>query len=239
MERWRIGPVAVVGAAVSLLLAAGVALATIPGSDGVIRGCYARSGGTLRVIDASVTNCKASETALSWNVGGPAGPAGAAGPAGPAGPPGADGAAGPAGPAGQLGADGSAGPAGPAGPPGADGPEGSAGPAGPAGPVGPAGPTGPQGPPGAGAFTRPVGSLGTAVVVPAHDGALATASCATGKVAVSGGWEALVVFNNVAFPYDGDIAITMSARTFGEGWQVRVFNPTATPFNLHPIVYCE
>ena len=65
-----------VGTTVLLALFAGVAYATIPGSDGVIRGCYAKSGGTLRVIDASVTNCKASETALNWNVGGPAGPPG-------------------------------------------------------------------------------------------------------------------------------------------------------------------
>jgi hypothetical protein len=44
----------------------GVAYATIP-NDGVINTCYLRSGGTLRVIDASVTKCKTSETALSWN----------------------------------------------------------------------------------------------------------------------------------------------------------------------------
>jgi hypothetical protein len=48
-------------------LAAGIAYATIPNS-GVINGCYSRSGGTLRVIDASVTNCKATETSLAWNV---------------------------------------------------------------------------------------------------------------------------------------------------------------------------
>ncbi len=58
---------------------AGVAWATIPGNDGVIHGCYLKSGGTLRVIDASVTNCKRGEVALDWNQSGPQGPPGTAG----------------------------------------------------------------------------------------------------------------------------------------------------------------
>src|ERR1700747_1926397 len=62
-------PVAVVAiAAAALLVVAGVAYATIPDSGGVIHGCYSRSGGSLRVIDAGVTNCSKSETALDWNV---------------------------------------------------------------------------------------------------------------------------------------------------------------------------
>jgi hypothetical protein len=49
----------------------------------VIHGCYSKSGGTLRVIDRSVTNCKATvEPALDWNRQGPAGPAGPKGDAG-------------------------------------------------------------------------------------------------------------------------------------------------------------
>jgi hypothetical protein len=36
----------------------GVAYATIPDGQGVIHACYAKSGGALRVIDASVANCK-------------------------------------------------------------------------------------------------------------------------------------------------------------------------------------
>jgi hypothetical protein len=67
---------------------AGTAYATIPGGDGTIHGCYAKSGGTLRVIDASVTNCKAGETALNWNQHGQPGPQGPQGEPGPAGPPG-------------------------------------------------------------------------------------------------------------------------------------------------------
>jgi hypothetical protein len=52
----------------ALFLAAGLAYATIPDSGGVIHGCFAKSGGTLRVIDASVTGCKQTETSLDWNV---------------------------------------------------------------------------------------------------------------------------------------------------------------------------
>ncbi|HUZ98951.1 MAG TPA: hypothetical protein VMU74_06290 [Gaiellaceae bacterium] len=113
-------------AAALLLVGGGVAWATIPNDGGVINACYARSGGSLRVIDASVTNCKSTETALSWNQQGAQGPQGPAGPAGPAGPQGATGA---------TGAQGDPGPTGPQGP---------AGPAGPAGPQGPAGVSGYQ-----------------------------------------------------------------------------------------------
>ena len=103
-------------AAVTLLAVIG--FASIPGADGVIHGCFKKSGGTLRVIDMSVTTCGRDETLLSWNQ---------TGPQGPQGPQGVPGPQGPAGPAGPIGATGPA------------GPEGPAGPAGPAGPQGPAG----------------------------------------------------------------------------------------------------
>src|SRR6266545_892609 len=75
-------------------VAAGVGYAAIPSSDGVVTACYAKSG-DLRVIDAEAgAQCKAGETALSWNQTGPAGPAGTQGPPGPPGPPGEPGAAG-------------------------------------------------------------------------------------------------------------------------------------------------
>src|SRR6185312_9770580 len=89
-ERRRI-PAALAIAAGVLLVLAGVAYATIPDSSGAIHGCYARSGGSLRVIDATVTNCKAGETSLDWNVQGQQGPQGPNGPAGPAGPQGPSG----------------------------------------------------------------------------------------------------------------------------------------------------
>jgi Collagen triple helix repeat (20 copies) len=88
--------------------AAGVVYATIP-SGNVVYGCYAKSGGALRVIDSSVTGCKAGETALAWNVQGPVGPVGPKGDKGDPGP------VGPQGPAGPIGATGATGPAGPAG----------------------------------------------------------------------------------------------------------------------------
>lgn len=46
----------------------------------------AGTGGTLRVIDPSVTKCKSSETRLTWNVAGQQGLQGPEGPAGQAGP---------------------------------------------------------------------------------------------------------------------------------------------------------
>src|ERR671922_742774 len=86
-----------VGGAIATVALAGTAYATIPGGDGTISGCYAKSGGTLRVIDASVTSCKSGETALNWDQHGqpgPQGPQGEPGPAGPQGEPGAPGSPG-------------------------------------------------------------------------------------------------------------------------------------------------
>jgi hypothetical protein len=86
---------AVLGSSIgALALMIGVAYATIPDASGVIHGCYARSGGTLRVIDSSVTNCKSGETALDWSV---RGPHGAQGPPGPQGLQGVQGPQGPQG----------------------------------------------------------------------------------------------------------------------------------------------
>lgn len=91
--------------ALGLAGGAGVTALSIP-SGGVYTACYTNSGGTLRIIDATVVNCRATETKIKWNMRGPAGPQGPAGPAGPSG------ATGAAGPAGADGADGATGPAG-------------------------------------------------------------------------------------------------------------------------------
>ncbi|MEP6789069.1 MAG: hypothetical protein ABJB40_11600, partial [Acidobacteriota bacterium] len=56
--------------------------------------CYSKSGGAMRIIDASVTQCKAGETSLNFNQTGPQGPAGPIGPQGPQGPQGATGSTG-------------------------------------------------------------------------------------------------------------------------------------------------
>jgi hypothetical protein len=92
------------------LAAAAIAYGQIPGPDGVIHGCYVKSGGSLRVID-SAGKCKSTETSLNWNQSGPTGARGATGPkgamgaTGPAGPTGPKGATGPIGPTGPNGAD--------------------------------------------------------------------------------------------------------------------------------------
>jgi hypothetical protein len=116
MRRFTRKPTALaLGIAVLLAVGSGVAWAQIPDGGGLIHSCYSKSGGALRVIDASVTNCKSTETSLNWNqmgLQGPAGPTGATGAAGPQGP---QGSAGPQGPAGPAGATGPAGPQGPAG----------------------------------------------------------------------------------------------------------------------------
>ncbi len=106
-------PIAVAMAIV--LLGTGLASAAIPDEGGTYRGCYAKSGGTLRVIDHPRVACKNGETLIAWNAIGPTGPSGPAGPQGPQGP------------------------QGPIGPTGADGPPGAVGPAGPQGPQGPSG----------------------------------------------------------------------------------------------------
>jgi len=62
--------------------------ASIPDSNGVIHGCYAKAGnpsqGALRVIDSSAA-CKPIENPLNWNQTGPTGPPGPTGPTGPTG----------------------------------------------------------------------------------------------------------------------------------------------------------
>jgi len=104
---------AVFGLLAVAAVGAGTAYATIPDGNGVIHACYQRSGGSLRVIDSSVTNCGSKETSLNWNVQGAQGPQGPAGPPGPAGPAGTPGAEGPPGPQGPEGPQGAAGPPGP------------------------------------------------------------------------------------------------------------------------------
>ena len=82
--------------AAGVLAVGGVAYATIP-SNGVISGCYTKSGGNLRVIDSTTGSCSSKETSLNWNVQGAKGETGATGATGPTGPTGAPGATGPAG----------------------------------------------------------------------------------------------------------------------------------------------
>jgi hypothetical protein len=92
-------------ALVALLTTA--AVAGIPGSGGVISGCYDKQSGQMRVYNAEGTipkGCGTKEAAIQWNQTGPQGPKGDAG------EPGAPGAAGRDGLDGAPGADGVAGP---------------------------------------------------------------------------------------------------------------------------------
>jgi hypothetical protein len=57
----------------------------------IIHGCYNKTSGAVRVVTASAGGCGSRETAIHWNVTGPAGPAGAPGPRGLTGPAGAPG----------------------------------------------------------------------------------------------------------------------------------------------------
>ena len=99
----------VIGAAAALVFGA-VAFASIPDGNGVIHTCYGKSGGSLRVIDATNTSCGGNELSLNFNQ---QGPAGAQGMKGDTGATGATGPAGPTGPKGETGATGATGAAGP------------------------------------------------------------------------------------------------------------------------------
>jgi hypothetical protein len=46
------------------------AITSIPGSDGVIHGCYQEKKGTLRIVKAGA-KCLRSEKAITWNQTGP------------------------------------------------------------------------------------------------------------------------------------------------------------------------
>jgi len=134
------------GGGLLVVLAGGVAVASIPDSTGVIYGCYTKSTGTIRIIDRSVTNCKTGETSISWNQAGVQGPTGSQGPQGAQGP---QGPQGDTGAAGSQGSQGPQGPQGDTGATGATGATGSTGAQGPQGATGATGATGPAGPAGA------------------------------------------------------------------------------------------
>ena len=74
----------------ALLVAGGIAYATIPDASGVIHGCYKKTSpnqGTLRIIDTDkAQGCSNSEIPLNWSQTGPQGPQGQQGPEGPTGP---------------------------------------------------------------------------------------------------------------------------------------------------------
>src|SRR2546425_5680233 len=103
--------------------------ALIPGSDGVIHGCYQHNNGNLRVV-VDPSECHDSEVAIWWNQVGPHGATGATGATGASGAPGATGPTGATGPSGAPGATGATGASGQNGMNGATGATGPTGPAG-------------------------------------------------------------------------------------------------------------
>ena len=226
MKTQRIPPMllsAAVGALVGMLLAGGVAFATIPGADGLISGCYEKRLGILRVIDAEAgKRCTNLETPISWNQRGPAGQqgppgekglAGDRGPQGPQGLEGPKGEGGPGGPQGVQGPQGEPGPQGPRGLEGAAGPQGQPGDAGPQGPQGPKGDLGPQGPQGAKGETGATGPQGpqgaqgpagtgslsriyvteTFLVPAASNRSFGRADCPSGYLVTGGGFDVQAV----------------------------------------------
>lgn len=86
------GSIAMLAGGAVVLAVGGVAVASIPNSDGVIDGCYNSGSGALRVIDTSSQQCSPKETSISWNQQGSPGSPGAPGERGPAGPQGSAGA---------------------------------------------------------------------------------------------------------------------------------------------------
>ena len=192
----------VLGAIGILVAAAGVAWATIPGANGVINGCYARSGGTLRVIDGTVTTCKAGETSLNWNLAGQQGPQGPPGLQGPQGPQGAKGEAGSQGVQGQKGD------------PGAQGLP---------GPQGEQGVPGSAGAPGANGVSGYEVVAVTFLVAPFGQETSATAPCPAGKRPVGGGFSPGVV------SFGGAVELRGSFPENESGWQVTVESPTNGP----------
>ena len=201
----------------ALLVAGGAALATIPGGDGVIKGCYAKKDGALRVID-SAASCRAGESTLTWNQKGPKGDRG------PQGPRGYDGQTGPTGPAGADGADGLPGQHGPQGdmgdpgPQGPPGPRGAVGPTGPAGQTGPAGPAGPQGAPGP---QGPAGGL-LGYEVKTAEFSVANLAYNDGKAACSSGKHPL----GGGFWIDNDNVRILKSQppSANDGWYVLAHN---------------
>jgi hypothetical protein len=68
-------------------LPGGRTLASIPAEDGTYHGCYQKTVGSLRVIDAATQRCNpGSEVPVTWSQRGPQGPVGATGAQGPVGP---------------------------------------------------------------------------------------------------------------------------------------------------------
>jgi hypothetical protein len=199
-----------IAAAATVALVAGAAYATIPGSSGVVNGCYGKVTGILRVIDAEAgKSCLNVENPISWNQQGPKGDPGATGSPGPKGDKGDTGATG------AMGAQGEKGEKGDPGPRGVDGPQG------PAGSPGPAGVSGYE-------------IVTTRVDLDAFEEERGTAMCPPGKRPLGGGVDPRMSDGFYrALKIDFDYMVDRTGRGVSEfgfdsanvgGWRARAFN---------------
>ena len=233
--RWRVA-----GATIAICAAGGVAYAAIPGSNGVINGCYGKQTGILRVIDAEAgKTCLSIETPISWNQKGPTGPQGLRGDKGDQGQQGPMGATGP------KGEKGDPGPPGPQGLPGAKGEQGDQGPTGETGDQGPQGPPGEKGETGETGPQGPAGPAGVSgyeivendVIINFLDGKSNVVFCPVGKQPLGGGFTSFpsgVATNGGLNPTD-DGPIQLLGRS---GWRVEAFNGSVASFVLRVSVIC-
>jgi hypothetical protein len=206
----------VTGLAAAIALGTGLALAAIPGADGVIHGCYKAKNGQLRLVDPASqsrhtphhSDCRPSELSINWNQQGPPGVQGPPGPPGPKGDKGDPGVQGPPGPPGPKGDKGD---------PGIQGPRGLPGPKGDTGDPGPPGPSGLSG-------LEVVRSPNT--VVGLFDFGHAEVTCPAGKTLIGGGGRMGFV--------GADAGYLEQSYPSGNTWFVRGHN--TGPFIDEPLV---
>src|SRR5829696_1279902 len=180
------------------VVAGSAAFAAIPDAGGVIHGCYVKSGGSIRVIDATVTNCKSTETSLDWNQHGQPGVPGPQGPTGATGPKGDTGATGATGPQGLTGA---------------------AGPKGDTGAKGDTGPQGPKGDTGSGVMKTIAGLVNDTGVLQVGSG-VTSSRASTGDYILTfptGTWQSVPVLQVTPFGLPGFFPVAEVASLFLDG----------------------
>jgi hypothetical protein len=95
LGRFRITPAFVLALAAVVIAVGGVAIGSVPGSNGLITACYSKHGGKMRIVDTSkrrkAGHCGGKERKLTWNQQGLKGDQGVAGTPGTPGTPGASG----------------------------------------------------------------------------------------------------------------------------------------------------
>jgi hypothetical protein len=216
-----------------------VALAAIPGPGGVFTGCYDKTNGKLRVIDAQASKkCDRGEQQITWNQMGPQGPQGIAGPQGLQGPKGDKGDS--TGVPGPKGDKGDPGRAGAQGLPGAIGSKGDTGAQGPAGEPGPQGSPGLKGDTGAQGPQGNPGSQGTAGIsgyeIVAFESVANSIShkdvdvlCPVGKRVLGGGGR---VVTSTGFESGSAPIVIRASDPFGDsGWTITA--EEISPYNVN------